>query len=188
MLIRFIGSPGSGKTTISAKVFAHLKETGYPTDFVTEFARQFIAYKKVSSGRSTITLKDEDQLEIMGKQIDLDQNFSLSCGPETIIITDTCPLNALFYMSSDFRDNNPIVQDLVRDCLSVDAVYFYSPPVQDLTVSDPNRVHSREQSLEVDKSINQILAKFANNIKVLPLFGDPDQRMKQVLAEIYGLC
>jgi len=186
MLIRFIGSPGSGKTTVAAKVFAHLKETSWACDFVTEYARHHIAKIKFYHPQNPVLLTDEDQCEIMSQQNLLDRVFSESCGPNCIIITDTCPLNALFYMSKEYR-SEALVKIETKRCTDKPSLYFYSPPIKELSVSDPNRVHSKEISMEVDKQIPQILAEFAPEIKVHPLVGTADQRMTQVLTQIYGM-
>ena len=40
VLLNFLGQPSSGKTSIGAAVFAHLKALGVETEFVSEYAKQ----------------------------------------------------------------------------------------------------------------------------------------------------
>ena len=68
MLVTFIGSPISGKTTTAAQVFAELKKAGMPAEFVCEIARTFIANLRYNRQGDTIKLDDDNQLDIMSQQ------------------------------------------------------------------------------------------------------------------------
>ena len=54
MYVNFIGAPCSGKTTSAAKLFAELKEMGLEVEFVSEYARLYIAKKRIANNFNKI--------------------------------------------------------------------------------------------------------------------------------------
>lgn len=141
--------------------FASLKEVGMVSEFIPEQARLYIAKKKLSLGlepKDTLKLTDEDQLNIMDAQVTYDETLVLACGPQVMIVSDSSPINAMLYMSPAFREE-PLVKALLLRSLSITHHTFYSKPVPRPLNSgaDPNRVHTFDQSLEIDKWIPEIL-------------------------------
>lgn len=186
MKINFIGSSGSGKTTTAAMVFARLKNLGIASEFVTEQARLYISEVRYSSkNQGNILLNDEDQLLIMTRQLKSEITVEYSVNGIGNIICDSSPLNALFYMSPEFR-NDPRVKALVNKTLESTGTVFYCEPVLDLSILDPNRIHSAEESARIDKNIFAVLQdvcpEYAKKIKYLK--GDPEARCSKVVQAL----
>ena len=189
MLISFIGCPASGKTTTAAMLFAKLKELGIPTEFICEEARIHIAsirYEQKLQPTDKLTLSDKDQLEIMEAQWNSEEVLTTVCGSSVVVVTDSSPLNALLYMSRTCREFKE-TQDLISSC-SPDIV-FYLPPVAQIQamydkVFDPNRVHDEAASFRIDKLIPEIIETYAPEIKMIPLVGDPQQRLQQAISVV----
>ena len=151
MLIGFIGAPCSGKTTTAALVFAALKNMGKIVEFVPECARAFICTKRRDEGLK-ITLNDWDQTEIAYLQSNHESLF-LESGTD-IVLTDSSIFNTLLYMTSEFREDFLIkynFQDYKYDFL------FHCPPIFNFQGKDPNRLHDYSTSLEIEKSIHEII-------------------------------
>lgn len=185
MLISFLGSPRSGKTTTAARVFANLKEASFPCEFIPEQARMYIAQKRVSKNlkpSDSLVLTNEDQTNIMIKQKEIETIMLQACGNDTIIVTDSSPLNALLYMDEETK-NSSTVKNLTTKILQTPTIFFYSTPVEWLGGVDPNRVHSKEQSLVIDSKIVSNIIPLLEQEPVT-LFGDVDIRWKTAVSHV----
>src|ERR1700761_2045380 len=155
MRINFIGCPCSGKTTTAAMVFAKLKELGMNCEFITEQARLHIAnlrWQRNLKPEDPCPLTDSDQFEIMIKQIETEEIVSTAVGNSVVVICDSSAFNSLLYMSKEDKDQ-ALKWDLVHRAKDQSDLVFYCPPVDESKGLDPNRVHSREQSLLIDSQI-----------------------------------
>lgn len=186
MLVSFVGSPCSGKTTTAAMLFAALKEQGNPCEFITEQARSYIAelrYKGQIPPSAPVKLTDEDQIAIMLRQLHLDTAFRYSVG-DGVVIADSSPLNALLYMTPECRER---VKEHTEEAVNQTDLVLFSPAVHYAPFgADPNRVHTMEQSHEIEKSIYAVFNQFCPLIfpKVVPLRGTPSTRHSQALRAI----
>ena len=93
MLIGFFGPPCSGKTTLAHALFAAIKAKGYQGEFVSEYARRYIAKNKLEIQQQGMML-NTDQANIMDGQKQEERWFD---GENTIVVTDTCSANTCFY-------------------------------------------------------------------------------------------
>jgi hypothetical protein len=185
MIISMIGSPRSGKTTTAARVFSHLKEASFSCEYIPEQARMVIAEKRaVGDLKPTdqLTLTDHDQYVIMCRQLELQRLMSKACGEDSIIVTDSSPLNALLYMSPEYR-NQPAIKMLTTLALDGQQILFYAKPVPWLGGLDPNRIHDKTQSDIIDSQIPQVIFPLLPNQPSL-LLGDIDLRWRTAVAEV----
>jgi predicted ATPase len=182
MLIGFIGCPCSGKTTTAAMTFADLKTMGIATELIPEQARLVIAEKRVLKGlkpEDTVELTESDQYKIIQRQEQYEGLLIKACGPEVTLIADSSVVNTLLYMPSDLRAD--LHDEVVEFLLRYDLL-FYCAPVKPPSSQDPNRVHTYEQSLKIDREIPKLLSEF--NLKPVGLFGEPKDRHHVVLRHI----
>lgn len=188
MNVSFIGCPCSGKTTTAAMSFAKLKEIGMPVEFVPEYARLYIAQKRLAQNlgpQDPLNLDDQDQRTIMIQQAEMEWTMAKVCGPTVTVISDTWSLAALLYMSEAGREDQIVKMIVENRILPLADLVFYAPPVYEAYTLDPNRVHDEKQSQAVDALIPQVLAKFAPKVKVIHLHGNAELRSAQVLDAIY---
>jgi adenylate kinase family enzyme len=184
MLINFIGAPGSGKSTIAANTFAKLKSMSIPADFISERAREVIAkykFKKMPLG------SDEMQIEILEAQYKAETYFKNSTNYP--IIADSSTLLTLAYGTETFfRNYSNRVSALVDNIIPEMDVVFYIP-LRNEVQEDPNRIHSYDQCLEVDKKIKDIISKYltsSKHVKVVYLTGGIEEMTNKVLQTITG--
>lgn len=170
--------------------FASLKETGIIAEFSSEQARVYIAHKRVLLGlkpEDHLQLSDKDQLDIMGRQLEIDETLVKSCGPDVIIISDSSPLNSVLYMSHECRCR-PEVMDMVKHSLSLTTTSFYMHPIYRgwSNQRDPNRIHDYSQSQEIDLLIPKLLAELPElNLKTVPVFGTTTERLLMVKDRMF---
>lgn len=182
MLIGFIGCPCSGKTTTAAMTFADLKTMGIPTELIPEQARLVIAEKRVRQGLSPqdqLELTGQDQAEIIGRQEEYENLLMQACGPEVTLIADSSVLNTLLYLE---REDVADLHEEMTESIARYDLLFYCSPVKPPLGQDPNRIHTYEQALKIDREIPKLLSEF--NLKPIGLFGEPKDRHHVVLRHI----
>lgn len=178
MLINFIGAPCSGKTTTAARLFAELKDSGYPAEFVSEQARRYIAEF------NSVKLSDVDQVAIMGRQYKEEKLLAKS---NELVVCDSSLLNSLLYMTPQAREL-PAVQEMVDWAKVNYGIVFLCQTVKPhLAGPDPHRVHSWEESLQIEAKIKDTLATYVPNIKAVELIGDTKYRTTEALRKVYSV-
>lgn len=190
MIVNFVGAPCSGKTTTAASLFAKLKEDGHPAEFLTEQARLHIASIRYDFGLSPgepLKLDDWDQLNIMTTQFHLETMMTEVCGSNMTVVTDSSFLNSILYMTDSGVSHSfaPDIENMVYESSRQNRIIFVCPTVKAPVGSDPNRVHSEEQSLAIEKKIPDMLAKFAPNIPTVYLTGSVHYRYNTVISEVF---
>ena len=198
MFIGFIGSPRSGKTTIAAKVFAELKETGQPNvEFIAEHARYYIAEKLygVMDGQK-VTLTDDDQLRIFDTQFRMETRMENAAGKSGTVICDSIALNALLYMSEDARKSmyaSKRWQEVILPWY-LEQVLFLATPVNSMSSQDVLRIHNPTESKAIDDKIHKILTSNGADVPLRYLLdtnppqvlaGPIDFRVNKVIRRIY---
>lgn len=187
MNISFIGSAASGKTTIAAMIFSKFKSMGITAEFITEQARLYIAEKKLENNNTKITLTDDDQVNIMSRQLKNDLVMSSSLNNRLgIVITDTSPLNSVLYMSDNYIERPQVLDMINKTINNTDILFYCSIVTNNFSYSDPNRIHSVEESIAIDKRIPHILKTYAINVtpKIIYLGGDLQERCQKALFSI----
>lgn len=181
MLINFLGCPSSGKTTCAAALFARLKESGISSEFVAERARRYIAEQKRQNGwTGVVTLNDEHQQEIMQQQMYDEWLMHRSVNGESIVISDSSPLNSLLYM----QDVDQKTLDLATRAVNLTDLTFYCYPIEFGATVDPNRIHSENESSQIDQKIPELIAKLFPDFwskKVIHLGGHASVRFSTAL-------
>ncbi len=102
-LINIYGGPGCGKSTVAAGLFVKLKMRGYPTELVTEYAKDLIY-----DGHAEMIRNRMNQLQILEEQFRR-QTRLIGHGIDWII-TDSPILLPLYYVSKNDPDYDVVVQ------------------------------------------------------------------------------
>lgn len=147
LIVNFLGGPGSGKSTNSARIFAALKDLNYNVELVTEYA------KDLTWGESYNVLRD--QIYVFGKQ---QHRIWRLDGKVDIILTDSPLLLSTVYgeseTSKEFKDL--VVSEYFRRPtinIMLNRVKQYNPKGRNQTLDEAigldERIKQRVQ--EVDK-------------------------------------
>ena len=140
LVINLFGGPGTGKSTLMAKIFAELKTQGHDCEIVTEFAKDLVWEKRNE------TFKDE--LYIFAKQ---NHRLFRVYGKVDIIVTDRPLLLTNAYNQND--------EELCNLCLKTFKQYnnknFF---IERQTIYQENgRNQSENEAIEIDNTIRKIL-------------------------------
>jgi len=145
-------------TTSAATLFARLKDNGFVAEFVPEQARSYIAklrYECSQKGEPMRPLTDVDQLKIMLEQKYLEKVFSRN-SYKSVVVTDCASFLAMLYMSEGAKAK-PIILNSAKKGASRFDLLFRCHPVQVSNLADPNRVHTFEQSKELDAQLDGLI-------------------------------
>jgi predicted ATPase len=184
MFVGFIGAPNSGKTTIAARVFAELKQNGQSdVEFIAEEARRYIAEQKAN--KTYVGLTNEDQAAIFVRQARLEQMMVNVTGEHGIVISDSCALNSLWYMSPPNREAYLRAHTGYQEWLKRNSILFFASAVGIFSIPDSLRVHTPQQSKEVEKVIVETIRNEASLNFITPVSGTIDHKVSKVLERIY---
>lgn len=175
MLICFIGSPCSGKTTAAAALFSELKNTGHAVEFIPEFAREYIMMNR-SQGKKELTKKDQGFIYTNQK---LKEDFYKKNSPNSIIISDGSTINSYFYGLDDKLD-------LREELRRYDMVFFCSNITGKFELDD-NRIHdkdfSKSMEIKMESSLEQAEGDMESvGFEVFKLTGSRKARLDTMIA------
>lgn len=168
LIVKLWGGPGSGKSTIAARVFSDLKMQGVNCELVTEFAKDLTWEKreKALGNQAYIFGKQWHRIERVYHDVD-------------VIVTDSPPELTAFYGKPHQSEHFiPFVFDVARQYPGLD--YFLSR----LKKYNPvGRRQNEEEARELDRQILTFLTERKVNFKLLPgLLPSSDEITEEVLA------
>jgi nicotinamide riboside kinase len=144
LIINLFGGPGTGKSTLMAKLFAELKERGYEVEMSHEYVKDLVweeSYKKI-----------ENQLYIFGKQHNRTYRLLKKIN---IIITDSPLLNSIVYYSGV----NPHFKDMVMfEYKAMNNIGIYIE--RSFDYNDNGRYQNLEQAKEIDRKYKKLLSEY----------------------------
>lgn len=178
MLVNFLGSPQSGKTTTAAMLFAKLKENHMVAEFVLEQARMKIAENRLLNKTG---LSVQDQHEIFMRQIQ--SEWTMAKNSKSIVVSDSSPINNLIYLE-DWKRENVRLGEIRRILHELKPLVFLCQPIDtDQDLVDMNRIHSLKESIALHSKFDEILKYF--DVTPVQVYGSPEQRLATVMQTVY---
>lgn len=174
MLIGFYGPPCSGKTTLAHSIFAALKRMGHTGEFVSEYARTYIAQNQ--PGIKERGLNDADQDHILENQQTMEELY----GKDVLVVTDTSTANTCFY-----SDKLYYVKTIQEQIKRYDIVFVTSLIEEALKGKDKNRVHDLDQCRELNENMFNALNSMDPKIladRVFYLTGSTEDNVLSALS------
>jgi len=138
MKIGFIGSQGTGKTTLAYKVAAELKMKGHDVYVLSEVARS--CPLPINEGTTR-----ESQLWIIGKQMTREQSAK-----GKIYITDRTILDPYCYGLRIDKEFFSTFKDFIKSYMTTYDLIFYLEPNDDYLVDDGTRSTDTKFRDEID--------------------------------------
>ena len=144
-VINLFGGPGAGKTTCAWEIAAALKKKGFVTEYVSEYAKELVWNGEHEKLNGTI----ENQKKLYEEQ---KHRVHRLLGKVDFVVTDSPTLLSLIYLqepnpefekeiSRDFKGNNNF-------CLIIQRGKVFEAA---------GRIHTLEQSKQIDAQIQQLL-------------------------------
>lgn len=160
-----------------------MKKHGFNSEFITEQARSYIVKKKaLSTDKAGLRLGGYDQLQIFNLQKELEDNFFNSIEKQDgIIVADSSCINTLLYLSDKEIEESGLVS-ILRDRFSkMETKFFYCSPVLFRENTDPNRLHSQDESKKLDERLKKLIDTHFSDFKICNLNGDLASKVDQVM-------
>ena len=145
LVINLIGGPCSGKSTISAELFARLKKMGIKCELVPEYIKE-----RIYEENNTIPT---NQIAIFGME-----HYSLSnkIGKVDVIVHDGSFINNIVYNWEDNPEFNALIISEYNKFNNLDIFIDRGT----IPFESYGRIHDYDQSLEIDKKIQDIYNKY----------------------------
>lgn len=155
-MINLFGGPGSGKSTMAAGVFHHLKMCGWDCELVTEYAK-FITWEKNWTAL-------QNQLYITAKQI---HREFVVLGQVDAIITDSPILLGLMY----YQESNANIRDayeklVVETFKTRNNINIFVNRKKSYNTNGRNQ--SLEESKDIDNKIKSLLTEHGIEFSEVP--------------------
>lgn len=152
VVINMISGPGSGKSTIAAKLFWTMKEKGFNVEYLQEYAKWLVWKGKFDmlNNQHIVSYKYYNQIKAMNGKVDY-------------IVLDSSLLNGLYYNRNNL-DNLSNVDKTERLILqyyeefnNVNFVVHRSP---DIKYETAGRLETETQSKAIDLQLINMLTHF----------------------------
>lgn len=152
VVINFISSPCSGKSTMASLLYAELKMMHLNAEYVQEIAKKKIYEKKFEelNNQYNISKEQYDIIKAVSKQV-------------KYTITDSGIMVNLFY--NKFYENNVCnvekVERIFKEKLNeFNNINIFLERNEEYLYQNEGRVHTQEQSNEISKKMEQMLIEY----------------------------
>lgn len=145
LVINLIGGPCSGKSTISAELFARLKKMGIHCELVSEYIKE-----RIYEENKTIPA---NQIAIFGME-----HYAISnkIGKVDVIVHDGSFINNIIYKKEDNPEFDELIVSEYKKFNNLD--FFIKRG--NIEFEDYGRIHNLKQSKELDKIIKDTYQKY----------------------------
>lgn len=146
IIVNLYGGPGSGKSTMAARLFSELKDSGIVAELVTEYAKDLTwqeSYYELSN-----------QIYIFGKQ---QHRIWRVYGKVEVVITDSPLLLSLIYGNSSDNFKQLVIEEH-RSRTSIDIFLNRVKPYSKI-----GRNQTESEAKEIDSKIKNILDTYVED-------------------------
>jgi tRNA uridine 5-carbamoylmethylation protein Kti12 len=145
LVVSLYGGPGTGKSTMTSRVFAELKDLGINCEIASEYAKDITWQKSyhVLSNQLYIFAKQQHRIWRLDGQVD-------------VILTDSPLLSSVIYASSE---TSPLFKQLVyEECNKRPKLDIFLKRVKPYNPS--GRSQTEDEAKELDELFHQLLPNF----------------------------
>lgn len=169
LVINLFAGPGAGKSTTAALVFGYLKQNHCNVELVTEYAKELVWEER------TKTLSN--QIYLLGKQ---SNRMSILENKVDAIITDSPLLLCSIYKNENYPKEFDNIVKWQFD--QFDNMNWFLNRKKEF--NPRGRVHTLEQSIEIDNDIKEMLTKHNQYFKEVD--GD-EEGVETIKKNVLGL-
>ena len=145
LVINLIGGPCSGKSTISAELFARLKKMGVKCELCTEYIKERIYEENKTIANNQIALFGMEHYALMNK-----------IGKVDVLIHDGSLINNIQYNYENNEEFNALIITEYRKFNNLD--FFIKRG--NIEYETYGRIHNYEQALKIDEEIKRYYDKY----------------------------
>ncbi len=164
--INLFGGPGVGKSTLAAKLYAHLKQSGINAELVREDVKQW-AYEKRF-------INPWDCIGVFGRQLDAEQRL-LQLGIKPVITDSPLRLNCFY---SKVIHKCSASEELIAVCRQFDETYptlnFFVHRLPEEVYNDEGRYQTGEESRALDWDIEKYITVLGVKYHNIRCHSEPD--------------
>lgn len=149
IVINIAGGPGTGKTTIAARLFSILKEKGYDVENVSEFAKELVWEGRSEAFNDRLYMHAEQNHRLM----------QMNCKLDYIITDSPLFLTSVYnnyYLSNKFPDSYNKMIDLMCD----ETFNLYNNKTYLLSRDTSYQQIGRRENEEAANDIDSLLLKY----------------------------
>ena len=162
IIINIAGGPGTGKTTVAAKVFSQLKAMGYDVENVSEFAKELVWEGRSEAFNDRLYMHSEQNHRLMQMNGKLDY-----------IITDSPLFLTSVYNSYYLKDKFPKSYNDMIDLATIETFKLYNNRVylleRETSYNVVGRRENQNEANDIDKGIREYLINNNIEYKTVPL-------------------
>lgn len=155
MKIAFLGTHGTGKTTLAHDVVVNLKKLGVDADFMNEIARNCPFPLNEDATKKS-------QIWIILSQIIAEMESEDKCG---VLICDRSVLDGYCYYANKFG-RSPVLENLVKEHLKTYDKLIRVPIRKGFLVKDKIRSTDEKFQKDIDKQFDKLIKEFGMEDKI----------------------
>lgn len=155
MKIAFLGTHGTGKTTLAHDVVVNLKKLGIDADFMNEIARNCPFPLNENTTKKS-------QVWIILNQIVAEMESEDKCG---VLICDRSVLDGYCYYVNKFG-RSPVLENLVKEHLKTYDKLIRVPIRKGFLVKDKIRSTDEKFQKDIDKQFDKLIKEFGMEDKI----------------------
>lgn len=150
VVVNLVAGPGAGKTTCAWEIAAELKKAGLVVEYVSEVAKEYVWEGRTDLLDGTL----EHQMALYERQ-----NHRVQClmGKVDVVVTDSPIILNLLYLK---ESNDAFQKEVIAQFKSQRNFTLFVQ--RGLSFEKEGRIHSKEQSCQLDRAVLDLLDK--NNI------------------------
>lgn len=151
-VINFVAAPGAGKSLMSAMIFAELKMKHYSAEMVQEYAKNLVWQNRLEelACQWMVSMEQYRMLKAVNDKVDF-------------ICTDSPLLIGVYYNRTHSENvcNVQKTEEMISSKMQeFDNVYIYLKRNWDFPYEEEGRIHTEEQSIEIEKRLKALLGEF----------------------------
>lgn len=151
IVINIAGGPGTGKTSVAARLFSLLKEKGYDVENVSEFAKELVWEGRNEAFNDRLYMHGEQNHRLMQMNHKLD-----------FIITDSPLFLTAVYNDYYLRDKFPKTYNDMIDLVALETFKLYNNKTYFLSRNTSYELIGRRED---EKTANEIDSRLLNYLK-----------------------
>lgn len=177
-IINLLSGPASGKSTLAAELFVHMKKQNRNVEYLQEYAKKLVWTKKfdILNNQHLVTYKFYESIRAIAAVEEIEY-----------VILDSSILNGLWYNRNNLDNLSNIekTEAFILQCFSeFDNINFFINRQEKQAYNQNGRIESKQQALAIDSGIRNILKH--HQIPYYDVFIDSEHPVTDIMRILEG--